>query len=98
MKHFVLFAVAKALSASQLTLELPVLGKHLPSAGSKDAAAKTHLQGGGCGSEEMQRNTRLSSPQVQEEITMQIRKYFQLNKDENWILSKLVGCGENIPR
>ena len=99
MKHFVLLTVAKGLVNLQLTLKAPVLGEHLPPAGFKDAeAAKTHLQGAGCRSEEMQRNTGLYNPQAREEITRQIRKYFQLTKDENRSPLKLVGCGETIPR
>lgn len=97
MKHFVLLAMAKTPLTLQLTLKSLVLGQHQSSAGSKDASAKTHLQGGGCGSGEMQRNTRLNNPQVKEEITAQIRKYFQLDRDENRSPSKLMGCGENTP-
>lgn len=39
----------------------------------------------------MQSNTLLNNPQVKEEITMEIGKYFELNRNENRNKSKLVG-------
>lgn len=43
------------------------------------------------GLKEMQRNTLLNNPQVKEEITMEIGKYFELNRNENGNKSTLVG-------
>lgn len=42
-------------------------------------------------------NTALNSPWVEEEITREVRKYLEINENENNTL-KLRGCNKNGPK
>lgn len=48
------------------------------------------------GLKEMQINTLLHNPQVKEEITIEIEKYFELNRNEK--LEQIKTCGKAVER